>query len=189
MYLVGMVLGYLVMGSSLSLSHVPPLYMFIPGFSMKFVLDAGLGEELGWRGFALPRLQNRYGALVSGLIVGVLWWLWHLPLFFVEGAGQYTMAQEFGFLPTFLGYGVFVVSAAVTYTWLFNNTRGSVLLVAVYHGSMNAWTVYTGAWEHPSGIFVSFALSALVSIFAVLLCGAQNLSRRHERDVLAPEET
>ena len=171
---------------SVDWSALPPITNLLSMLLMLTIL-AGLGEEFGWRGFALPRLQNRYGALVSGLVVGLLWWLWHLPLFFIEGTGQYMMTQEFGFLPTFLAYGVFVISAAVTYAWLFNNTRGSVLLVAVYHGSMNAWTVYTGAWEHPSGIFVSFALSALVSIVVVRLFGAQNLSRKHERDVLALE--
>jgi membrane protease YdiL (CAAX protease family) len=171
---------------SVDWSAIPPITNLLTMLLMLTIL-AGLGEEFGWRGFALPRLQNRYSALVSGLFVGVLWWLWHIPLFFIEGVGQYVMAQEFGFLPSFLGYGIFVISAAVTYAWLFNNTRGSVLLVAVYHGSMNAWTVYTGAWEHSSGIFVSFALSALVSIVVVLVFGAQNLSRKHERNVLALE--
>jgi membrane protease YdiL (CAAX protease family) len=155
---------------------------------LMLILFAGLGEEFGWRGFALPRLQRRYSALVSGLVVGVLWLLWHIPMFFIEGMGQYRMAQEWGFLPAFLGYGVSVISSAVTFVWLFNNTRGSVLIVAVYHGSMNAWTAYTGAWEHPSGLFTGFALSAIVSIAVVLLFGAQNLSRKHERDVLELEE-
>jgi membrane protease YdiL (CAAX protease family) len=171
---------------SVDWSAVPPIYNLLPMLLM-LILFAGLGEEFGWRGFALPRLQKRYSALVSGLFVGLLWWLWHLPLFFIEGVGQYRMAQEFGFLPAFLGYGVLVISAAVTHTWLFNNTRGSVLLVAVYHGSMNAWMAYTGAGEHPSGIFVSFALSVLVSIAVVLLFGAQNLSRKHDRNVLVLE--
>jgi membrane protease YdiL (CAAX protease family) len=155
---------------------------------LMLILFAGLGEEFGWRGFALPRLQKRYSAMVSGLIVGVLWWLWHTPMFFIEGVGQYMMAQEFGFLPAFLGYGVFVISSAVTFAWLFNNTRGSVLIAAVYHGSMNAWAGYTGAWEHPSRLLTGFALSAIVSIAVVLLFGAQNLSRKHERDVLELEE-
>jgi hypothetical protein len=172
---------------SVDWSVLPPITDLLMMLLMLTIL-AGLGEEFGWRGFALPRLQNRYSALVSGLIVGVLWWLWHIPLFLIEGVGQHTMAQEVGFLPAFLGYGLFVVSSAVTYAWLFNNARGSVLLVAVYHGSMNAWTVYTGAWEHPSRIYTSFALSALVSIAAVLLFGAKNLSRKHDRDVLAPEQ-
>jgi membrane protease YdiL (CAAX protease family) len=172
---------------SVDWSALPPITNLLSMIVMLTIL-AGLGEEFGWRGFALPRLQKRYSALVSGLFVGVLWWLWHLPLFFIEGAGQYLMAQEFGFLPAFLGYGVFVISSAVTYAWLFNNTRGSVLMVAVYHGSMNAWTVYAGAWEHPSRMFISFALSAIVSIVVVLLYGAQNLSRKHERDVLELED-
>ena len=172
---------------SVDWSGVPPIYTLLPMLLM-LILFAGLGEEFGWRGFALPRLQKRYSALVSGLVVGVLWWLWHTPMFFIEGMGQYRMAQEWGFLPAFLGYGVSVISSAVTFVWLFNNTRGSVLIVAVYHGSMNAWTAYTGAMEHPSGLLTGFALSAIVSIAVVLLFGAQNLSRKYKRDVLELEE-
>jgi membrane protease YdiL (CAAX protease family) len=85
MFIAGTALYALFSGSPLNLKLAQPLYMFVPLFIMKFVLDAGLGEELGWRGFLLPRLQARYNALVSSLIVGVVWGLWHLPLFMLEG--------------------------------------------------------------------------------------------------------
>jgi membrane protease YdiL (CAAX protease family) len=172
---------------SVDWSAFPPISNLL-SMLLLLTIFAGFGEEFGWRGFALPRLQKRYSALVSSLIVGVLWWLWHTPMFFIKGMGQYLMAQEFGFLPAFLGYGVFVISSAVTFAWLFNNTRGSVLIAAFYHGSMNAWAGYTGAWEHPSGVLTGFALSAIVSIAVILFFGAQNLSRKHERDVLEMEE-
>jgi membrane protease YdiL (CAAX protease family) len=86
---LAMLLGYLMMGSSLSLSRVPPLYMFIPGFIIKMVLDAGLGEELAWCGSLLPRLQARLNALVSSIIVGIVWGLCYLPLFMLEGMPPY----------------------------------------------------------------------------------------------------
>ena len=103
MYLGGMVLGALFTGSTLDLSYVPPmLYMVIPVFIMKILGDAGLAEELGWRGFLLPRLQARYNALVSSIIVGIVWGLWHWPMFLVEGLAPY---YDFGrltesFLPS-----------------------------------------------------------------------------------------
>ncbi|MFN3308610.1 MAG: type II CAAX prenyl endopeptidase Rce1 family protein [Anaerolineales bacterium] len=68
-------------------------------------------EEVGWRGFALPHLQKRYSALVATLIVGILWGLWHLPLFFWKGNPM----SEYPFLPWFIG----TVAGAFIYTWLY----------------------------------------------------------------------
>lgn len=69
-------------------------------------------EEVGWRGFALPHLQKRYSALAATLIVGILWGLWHLPLFFWAGNPM----SEYPFLPWFVA----TVAGAFIYTWLYN---------------------------------------------------------------------
>src|SRR5215213_5915444 len=76
-----------------------------------------LGEELGWRGYALPRLQVGRSALSASLILGVIWATWHLP-FYISGAA--TLAE---FAPT----SVTTFAATIVITWLFNNTNGSVL--------------------------------------------------------------
>jgi hypothetical protein len=183
MYLVGMVLGYLVLGSSLSLSHVPPLYMFIPGFIVKFFLDAGLGEELGWRGFLLPRLQARHNALVSSIIVGVVWGLWHLPLFMLEGMPPYyEFGQAIGVVPALLLYTVFFnVPLSILFTWLCNNTKGSLLLAFVFHSSQ-AWF---GLFLDPDNLIGPYlgytAVMAVTAVIVVLVSGPENLSRKHER--------
>lgn len=119
-------------GPTIDWNDIPPIFNLLPMLLMLTLL-AGLGEEFGWRGFAIPRLQERYNALASSLIIGVLHLFWHIPLFFIEGLAQYEMAQEFGFLASFLGYGVFVISGSILFSWIFNNTQGSVLMVAVYH--------------------------------------------------------
>ncbi len=75
MFLVGTVANALFSGSTLVMKLAQPLYMFVPLFIIKFFLDAGLGEELGWRGFLLPRLQARHNALVASIIVGIVWGL------------------------------------------------------------------------------------------------------------------
>jgi membrane protease YdiL (CAAX protease family) len=183
MYLAGMVLGNLFLGSSLDLSHVPPLYMFIPGFVVKFFLDAGLGEELGWRGFLLPRLQARHNALVSSIIVGVAWGLWHLPLFMLEGMPPYyDLGQSYGVLPALFGYTVFFnVPWAILYTWLYNNTKGSLLIAFVHHSSQ-AWF---GLFLDPDNLIGPYlgytVVMALTAFVVVLVGGADNLSRRNER--------
>lgn len=74
----------------------------------------GWYEEAGWRGFALPRLEGKYNALLSSLILGVIWTFWRLPLFYLTGATQMSIP-----MPIYLGL---VVTVSVYLTWLYNNT-------------------------------------------------------------------
>jgi uncharacterized protein len=169
-------------------SGLGPLYSVVPSIVI-LTIFAGMGEEFGWRGFALPRLQSRHSALVSGLIVGVLWSLWHLPLYFVEGTNQYDWRMAGGFIPTFLGYSLFVIAWSIQYTWVFNNTKGSVLLAAVMHGAGNAWLGYIDVFSrgHFGGILTFSVVSAIISLIVVLMAGPAHLSRTNHRDTLQLE--
>ena len=183
MYLGGLVLASLFSGSTLNLNLNQPLYMIIPMIIMQFFLDSGLGEELGWRGFLLPRLQARHNALVSSIIVGIVWGLWHLPLFMLEGMSPtYEFGQAIGVVPALLGYTVFiVVPYAILFTWLYNNTKGSLLLAFVFHASQ-AWFALFMDPDNLFGPYLGFAaILTVTAIVVVLISGAQNLSRKHER--------
>jgi membrane protease YdiL (CAAX protease family) len=180
----GAYLYMLVSGSPVDWSVLGPLYT-VPPMMLFLIVFAGLGEEFGWRGFALPRLQARRSALAASLIVGVFHWLWHTPMFFIEGVGQNTMAQEHGFGPAFLGYGVLVVAISVQFSWIFNNTDGSVLLAAVFHGAANTWTGYlVGHMGSLGALLCLVAVNAAISIVIVLVYGARNLSRSSKRNTL-----
>jgi membrane protease YdiL (CAAX protease family) len=169
-------------------SGLQPLYTVFPTFIF-LTIAAGIGEEFGWRGFLLPRLQTRHNALVSGLIVGVAWATWHVPLFFIEGTSQYEHRLTGGLLPAIFGYAVFVIVQSVQFTWLFNNTKGSVLLAAVFHGASNAWAGYLGMGNIPfGGILTLAALSVLITAVIAALAGAENLSRANKRNVLEFED-
>lgn len=96
------------------------------------LLTDGLGEEPGWRGFALPRWLARNGALAASIGLGAVWALWHLPLMF-------TVGSTMGGSPLIYHLLDFSVTS-VLYTWLFLRSRGSVLPVMVLHASMNLWT-------------------------------------------------
>jgi membrane protease YdiL (CAAX protease family) len=134
------------------------LIEFLPdlgiGALLLWFLTFGLGEETGWRGFALPRLQQGRSALSATVILWVFWALWHLPLFFY----LYKVTSIVGFL---LG----LLAGAVTLTWLYNSTGGSILLVAVWHGAFN---FVTGCVACKAGA-TSAILSAFVMVWAVLL--------------------
>ncbi len=87
------------------------------------------GEEIGWRGFALPRMSERFGLSLSTLLLGVLWACWHLPLFFVQGVDKY--GQSF---PLFL---MQVTLLSVAMGWLYWRTKGSLLLTMLMHAAVN----------------------------------------------------
>jgi membrane protease YdiL (CAAX protease family) len=98
-----------------------------------WILTAGIGEESGWRGYALPKLQDHMSALSATLIVTLLCVGWHLPRFFYYG--NYRI----------LGFSVLPLAAhgflalAIILTWLYNSTRGSILMPALFHGGYNFW--------------------------------------------------
>src|ERR1700676_2285886 len=87
------------------------------------------GEEIGWRGYALPRLAARFGLARASLLLGVLWGCWHLPLFFVPGVDNY--GQSF---PVFV-LGTTALSVAIA--WLYAHTNGSLLLTMLMHSAVN----------------------------------------------------
>ncbi|HSM72251.1 MAG TPA: type II CAAX endopeptidase family protein [Anaerolineales bacterium] len=174
-------------GPRVDWSGLPPLYTVVPTF-VSLTIVAGIGEEIGWRGFLLPRLQTRHNALVSSLIVGVIWAIWHIPMFFIKGNTQYDWASQAGLLPAILGFSVFAIAYSIQFTWVFNNTRGSLLLAAVMHGALNTWGGYIDVYRgHFGGILTFFLVSAPVSIIIVLLAGATNLSRTYKRNMLELE--
>ena len=99
------------------------IYLFIGG---------PVFEEIGWRGFALPRLQPLYGPLLGSVVLGVLWGLWHLPLFLIP-----SWDTPHGSPLDVALFVILAVANAIVYTWVFNNTKGSVLLAILLHGSAN----------------------------------------------------
>ena len=91
------------------------------------ILAGNFAEELGWRGFALPRLQQRYGPVLGTIILGTLHGLWHLPAFFTGLLGPFS-------LPNYVSFLIVAIAATFLYTWIFNHTKGSVLLATLTHG-------------------------------------------------------
>jgi membrane protease YdiL (CAAX protease family) len=98
------------------------------------LLLPSLGEETGWRGFALPRLQHQYGPLLGSLILGTLHGLWHLPAYFIPGA---ILPGAFD-LTVFVANTLAIVASTVIWTWLFNNANGSILFAMFIHSTSNA---------------------------------------------------
>ena len=140
------------------------------------ILINGFGEETGWRGFALPQLQRRYGALAAALLVTPIWAFWHLPYFF-------TIATYRDFAPVgYVGFVFGIACGSIVLTWLYNGTGGSILACAVWHGLYNLESGTAAA----TGT-IAAVTSTFVIVQALLLVGLELRARRRgEASILAP---
>jgi len=130
-------------------------------------------EELGWRGYALDRLQMNWSALIASLILGVVWASWHLPLFFVEATYQHDVV---GFGTT--GFWLFMsgtVALSVAISWVYNNTERSILGIIIFHGWVN-FTAETIVVPDP----VYYALWFVLAGTVVVIWGGGTLSEADE---------
>ncbi len=117
----------------------PTLLVSYPLAFIVVALGGGpLGEEIGWRGFALPRIQSRYGPLWGTLLLGVLWAFWHLEDFLTPTQGGGPGAGWSAFLTIFPMFFLMALAIAIIMTWVFNHTRGSVFTAIVAHASIDA---------------------------------------------------
>ena len=171
--LVAVVLSFVVTGHrpDLSASYIhnvfPQLprnlspWLLVPPF-LVFSIVTTIPEETGWRGFALPRLQRSWGPLLASLVVGFLWGLWHLPDFF------YLQAVQSGIsFPIFLAG---TVSTSMLFTWIFNSTGGSLLMVSILHSSFNASDVFLPLLPQITETTLQLVLYlALITAVAVIL--------------------
>jgi membrane protease YdiL (CAAX protease family) len=136
-FLVGFSIVYGLNVSQAFLARWTLLFTVFVPFTILSIVKANFAEEVGWRGFALPRLQSRYGPIVGTVILGTLHSLWHLPLFFTRELGPTSLPQFTGFV----GAGI---TLTVLYTWLFNHTHGSVLFATLAHGCSNGALAVVG---------------------------------------------
>jgi membrane protease YdiL (CAAX protease family) len=132
-----------------------------------------LPEELGWRGYALDGLQRWTNAVAASLLLGMVWAVWHIPLFFMEGTYQY----ELGFgSAAFWRFMVFAVIISIFFTWIYNNNQRSILSAALFHFSVN----FTGnVFEVTEKLeFHRILLFALMAVVIVVLYGAKDLTQK-----------
>jgi uncharacterized protein len=159
------------------LTGTPPV---LPVVSTQLLITAPLlfligglvnGEEIGWRGFALPRLQAKYSALTASLILGLLWALFHLPLFFTRG-DSFASTSPLSFL-------VRMIAAAILFTWISNNTGGSLLLAYLMHAASNFWprVLPLAAMAAPFA-WLGDGVTILAVVLVVLIYGSTRLSRK-----------
>ncbi|HOR01085.1 MAG TPA: CPBP family intramembrane metalloprotease [Anaerolineae bacterium] len=147
-------------GSYAGFKTLVPWYGILTALLTNLLLN--VWEEIGWRGFAQQRLQARLQPLAAATLVGLLWGLWHLPLFFVRG---HPFAGE-PYLPWLLG----IVAEAILYAWLYNGARGSLLIVTLFHAAINTVGGVAGA------SYLGVTVAACVAAAAVVVLVGRSLA-------------
>ncbi len=142
--------------------------MIIPVYLLIFSTNA-LPEEYGWRGFALDPLQKRTTALGASLVLGSIWAVWHLPLFFIEGTTQAAIPMYQYFLQT--------IVLAIFYTWLHNNTGGSVFIAILFHSVANTSAAVVPFWTIELGRWINFGILIVTAAVVIIIWGSKRLSK------------
>ena len=147
-----------------------------------FLLIISLGEEFGWRGYALPRLQLHFNALQSSLILGLLWGFWHFPAYLVGTGTPMDMP--------FYVFMLWVIPATILITWVYNNTGSIVAALAMHTAANFAFSFFSLIPEQIANrelttFWVFLGVLWTVTIAVVVLFGPASLSRRSARPVTA----
>jgi membrane protease YdiL (CAAX protease family) len=145
-----------------------PAY-FYAAFIGKGLLGHGIYEEIGWRGFVLPRLQRHHSALASSIIIGIVWAFWHVPYFVYEYPFPWRFVALF--IPE-------VISFAIIFTWVYNTTHGNLFAVILLHGAINA-RQFLFDWQMPDT--AKTQIMADIPFYLIAIClvwryGPSNLS-------------
>src|SRR5262249_35098445 len=140
-------------------------------FFAMMIADGPLGEEVGWRGFLLPALLQKWGPILASIVVGIVWYLWHVPLYAADGKGA-----PLPFLAD-------CVALSLVFTWFFLKSGQSTLLIIFLHNCSN-YAIYISRILFPQmknsdlAHYVYYALILIVAIWSAVALGRKPLSRQ-----------
>jgi uncharacterized protein len=137
-----------------------PIGHIIATFGLVLIIGGPLGEEFGWRGYALPALTTRYGWRRSSLIVGALWGFWHVPLFYIPGTGQSQMPMALFLASSF--------ALSIVFARLSINTAFSVLPALLLHWSINAWSLVIPMIPNGGSVRPYVLVMGILFVFAAI---------------------
>lgn len=137
------------------------LVKLTPLAAILFVMAAG--EEIGWRGYALPRLLDSFHPLAASIILGLMWGFWYLPMFFVEGSPVYGAPLA--------AHLVSIIALSVIFTWVYQNTRGSLAVAMLLHGAVSTFTFANAALPLESRWWLTAAVYLVAAIGVTIYAG------------------
>lgn len=165
---------FAALGGSAPAYPAHPWYLVFPAALLSLVSNPAPVEELGWRGYALPLLQRRFSAFQASMILGAVWFSWHLPAFFILGE-PYTLAS----LPV---YFLQALSLTIIMTALYNATNGSILLAFFFH-----WQIHDPfhVSAFPRDLLITTLMLAAAAVVLIVSLGPRNLGRKKYTEPLS----
>ena len=179
--IVAAIISYFVYGAPIKLSGLLINKEF-PNFNLLTffiynLLFFGFGEEIGWRGFALLRLQLKFNALSSSIILTVFWAAWHIPLFFYKSG--FTSMSFTGII----GYIFSLLTGSILLTWLYNSSRGSILICAIFHVTIDI--AFTTDFADKNIVSLMGMLITIWGILTIVMFKPKNLATNERVKVLS----
>lgn len=133
------------------------LFLLIYSFLSQFIVL--LGEEIGWRGYMLPKLLTTKNWIYSSLLVGLVWGVWHLPLFYLGNTTQSNIPLSLYFLD--------LIASTFIFTWIFYQSKGSLLIATLFHTSINAATIILPILPHIAGDTKPYIIGIIIKFLCV----------------------
>jgi membrane protease YdiL (CAAX protease family) len=182
-YLAGQALNTLFGGAQAQfpLMAIPPSTWLMVVITSIGGYMIGNSEEFAWRGIALPRLQAKYSALNTALILGVVQAVWHLPYFFVPNSIEQQLSP--------LGFLVWNLALNIVITWIFNNAKGSLLIAVLFHAANDGWISLLATPNDSRPLFLSIGVLCVTAVVLVVIFGSKHLSRKPEAEIAPAIET
>lgn len=154
-------------------------FLLLPLYIVIMYLGGSIQEEYGWRGYALDRMQKKWNALVSSIILGIIWTSWHIPLFFINGANQQNMDMDLFYIGT--------ISSSILMTWLYNNSKSNIFVAMTFHSIGNSIIIIAdaegvGQTAMKAGEFYSVIAQLVITLLVVILWGPKTLTRKINSD-------
>jgi len=140
---------------------IPFVIYIIPVFLQQTLIGSSMGEELGWRGLALPKMQKQWNSLLASIILGIIWGIWHLPLWLNPDDIRSTIP----FWQTIVG----TVATSILFTWLYNNTKQSLILALLFHTGINTTALFLASPEVDP--LLTTAVELVVPLLVILMTG------------------
>jgi len=175
---------------SLDVSAQPITLAYLKAFVCMAIMGGPLFEEPGWTGFAQPRLQQMYGPLLGGLLLGGLWALWHLPGFLIPSENVRDIPPR-GTVLDFAVFALALVGLRLIIIWVVNNTRDSVLMAILVHASWNTFYATSLIRLFPSpavlGSYSNLTIAACALALVLLVATRGRMGCRNATDTLLKE--
>ena len=176
-------MGQLIIISLTGQAFDMTLFVAQLGSFLPLLIFGPLSEEIGWRGYALDRLQTKWNAFVSALIVGLVWGLWHGPLFAMVGTSQHELAIPFA------GFLVGMMAVSVLFTWLHNNTAGSIWTAIFFHWlyTYSAQVVASGVTRSVLYNWLGYVPYIIIADYCSIDMEATNITNQFQQTMRASD--